>query len=256
MSGAVAPAVLVFDDDPAVLDWVRMHFHTDTPVGIVTAGTLSEARKLISERRVQFVAVVSDMSVAPEKHDKEHGLQSGIDLLQFASRERPDVLRFAISIWGDMQTRFLADAIERGLKIQQWFQKSAPNPFWMDIAREVYPEKKQRSVSAKQHARLVTQPGTKKTYLQSLPEPFEVVFPIEVICRKDEDFWLADATALGLLQPGIGETIEEALDDLGELIVEQYENFELALQDEVSTYAESTFKALKDHVRRKAVKAA
>jgi hypothetical protein len=255
-----APTVLVFDDDPAVLELARSRFYAYTSLGVVTAESLNEARRLIDERRIRFHAIVSDISVVPAKQDVEHGLQSGIDLLEYAAKQRPDISSYVLSVWAE-SPKYKDQSEERGLKILRWFQKLAPvkdevdkEAFWNFIERELYAAKLGIVISDSEPDSIPETVRTRlhpitRTYLQSLPDAFEIVTPIEVLCRNDEGSWLADAPSLGLLQPGVGETLEDALENLGELVVEQYQTFDRAEENEISGYAENIFKIFKEHVK-------
>ena len=77
-----------------------------------------------------------------------------------------------------------------------------------------------------------------KTYLQELDEEYIVKEPIEVICTIDEDNIVsANALKLGLLQNGEGENIEEALDELANLIIDQKKFFDQEDENNIYGYA-------------------
>jgi CheY-like chemotaxis protein len=256
------PAILIFDDDPAILEWARTRFHGATSLGVVAAESLAEAWQLIHEQRVRFSAIVSDISVAPGKHDLEHRLQSGLDLLEEAARIRPDIPVYALSIWSD-EKKLREQAKERGIKIKRWFQKLSSEPFWTQIENELLADcdqsKRRPSVFARVFGTGTVQnkphPIT-RTYLQLLPSGYEVVTPIEVVCHSEDGLWEADSPTLGLLEAGVGETLEEALENLGEIIVDQYETLKSAVPTEISGYAAATLDSLRAHVRRKVAEAA
>jgi hypothetical protein len=63
-----------------------------------------------------------------------------------------------------------------------------------------------------------------RTFIQELPEPKLIVTtPIEVICTLDEDVARATAPALGLLEEGYGDSVQEAIEELAKIIQNQYE---------------------------------
>jgi len=53
---------------------------------------------------------------------------------------------------------------------------------------------------------------------------YELIKPIRVVCSKIDGLYNAEAPEIGLILPGIGETEEEAVAHLTEMLVEQYED--------------------------------
>jgi hypothetical protein len=58
-----------------------------------------------------------------------------------------------------------------------------------------------------------------------LPSGFIATKSIPVLCGEEDGTFKAYASGIGLLVPGMGETAEEALHDLGEAATEQLEQF-------------------------------
>ena len=263
-----SPTVLLVDDDPAVLDLALRRFYAQTSLGVVVVDNLSAASELVKHSAIRFNAVVADLSIMPNKQDEQNKLHDGLDFLKFIKRRKGGPFyNYILSVYADVET-FRSRARREKLDIRAWFQKldfgssDADNKApWHVIERDLYmqcfgndpdlaalvqsfgEDEEAFSDAVRKKLRPIT-----RTYLQALPEPFRVKVPIEVICRHEEDSWTADALNLGLLQSGYGETIGDALEELGELIADQFNTFNEATPTKLEGYAGEVFDRFRKHI--------
>lgn len=263
-----SPTVLIVDDDPAVLDIARQEFYQHTSLGVVVMDNLCDARKLIDEKRVHFNAVMADLSIMPDKRDPMHNLHDGIDFLAYiAEKETNDIPKYVLSVYNDVPS-YRDRSKSRNLVIEAWFPKlvfgtgdSDAEAPWHQIERELFRRRLEENPALSEllddedrSPKSFSDAVRKKirpivrTYLQELSDPYKVILPIEVVCRNEDDTWMADALQLGLLQAGVGETMEEALENLGDLIAEQYQTFQEADPGEIEGYAAKVFETFKEYV--------
>lgn len=266
-----SPTVLIVDDDPAVLDLATRRFYKQTSLGVLVADNLADARHFLEDAKIRINAILADISIMPEKQDQMSSLHDGLDFLAYAKKsfvgnKMPNVPAYVLSVYADVRT-YRQRSVEMGLDVKEWFQKlsfddnlaSAP---WNRIERDLYRmrfcsdpamEKKFGACEGSDNdfaelVRNTLRPIT-RTYLQALPDRNLLVkVPIEVICRQEDHCWLADALHLGVLQAGAGDSVEEALDDLSQLIEEQFRTFQNAELPGLEGFAEEAFRALRRHI--------
>ncbi len=255
-----SPTVFIVDDDPSILAIVRRRFYCNTSVGVVVADNLASARQMM-DIGVKFDAVIADLAIPPDKQDPENNLQNGLDFLDLVRHRLPDVSQYVLSVWSD-EHAYREQATERNLPIREWIQKFRfdSKESWNEIERHLYGrrlESAPNGISADEvygegsgFAELVRQrlKPIIRTYLQDLPEPYRVTRPIEVVARKEDGTWLADALHLGVLQPGTGDSLAEAIDELGFLIVAQYEQFKEADPTKIEGFAVEAYESIKAYI--------
>jgi response regulator of citrate/malate metabolism len=237
------PTVLIIDDDVAVTSYLRERFHEETPLGALTANTMRDAKTLLESEDLPIHVVIADLFFQTQHRDSENNLTDGIDILKLAKDKRPDVDQYVFSVWSrrDMEQR---KAKELGLDVKEWFHKmffdaslQEKTP-WRQISREQLTKElknsdrlcerfKEKGLKADDNleeiAALFNETTTPKTtFLQALNDdgyilkkPIRVRWSVE----DDEDFVVKDM--IGLLTEGVGETLDEALDDLAEQLVSE-----------------------------------
>lgn len=259
------PTVLLVDDDEAATRYWRKKFQTITRVGVVEANDMRQAKLLIDDPEIEFDAVLSDLYFEPETDAPELNLFTGIDLLEYSQLKRPNALRYTLSYFAETPA-YRHQAEERGLSIQLWFQKSfysndgsdIPIP-WERVSADLLDiHLKSRTLELTGDlAKVVPRMDLlTRTYLQDLNDDlYTIKRPIEVICRRDclngIDVYSAAAQSLGLLQDGDGDSIEEALCHLGELIVAQQKVFDEEPDEVFVGFASLVKKRLNEHIARR-----
>lgn len=240
---AYSPSVLLIDDDTSIMRYLRQNFHENTSVGVLTATRLEDAREIIDSADVHLDAVVSDLLFdQPSSTDPDHGLRDGIDALAYAKRRRPDADRYVLSFWVTEENRRL-DADNRQIDVKRWMPKMFYDPgeeektIWAQIERDLI----ERHLRAEGEDDLNREPPDNlsvedtmletmrklkfpmRTYLQNLEsDDFVLVKPIEVICTQDEEgLIVAMPRKIGLMEEGVGESVDFALSDLGRIILDE-----------------------------------
>ncbi|NTW33409.1 MAG: response regulator [Bacteroidetes bacterium] len=265
MQQTFAPTVLIVDDDPAMLDIISRRFYENTSLGVLTIDNLKEAHSVVSENRVHLDAILSDISFTPRTQDADHDIYDGLDLIQYTSKLLPDLPHYVCSVYSK-EPSYKKRAKEMGIKLINWYPKleiDVDKP-WNDIERQLYKmaldsNEELGEKAANEGFLLPNDEGkmmdwirssirpTRQTYITSLPLPYRVVHPIRVICEEDRKAGLvtAEAPNLGLIIPGQGATVEDALEELADIIVEQYNDFIAADSLSIVGYAAKVFKQLR-----------
>jgi len=156
-----------------------------------------------------------------------------------------------------------------GLKSAKWFPKLEIDVVksWNQIERDLYRAAllANRELAEKARSEGVLQDcdnallidwvrssirPVRRTYLQRLPEPYQILAPIRVICEENDNSGLitAETLGLGIILPGQDESVEDALDDLVDIVVEQFEGFLNTDEKCIVGYAAMVFKNLKTYI--------
>lgn len=269
-----APTVLLVDDDPAVLDIFGRRFHEHTSLGIMKMKNLGDAYNFLMQEQHTMDALLADISFVPETQDDEHQLYDGLDLIGLSQKRFPDMPRYVCSVYGQDKI-YLDRAKELNLVIVNWFPKlamdqSVEDSPWNRIERDIYYNTLKANANLLEQAeqaginsasldnnavldwiRTSIRP-CRQTYFQQFGRGqtgYRVIKPIKVICEEMEDGQVsAEAPALGLLLPGMGGNVDDALANLGELIIEQYEEFLSVGRDQLVGYAAKVFERIEEHV--------
>ena len=267
MTQTFSPTVLLFDDDPAVLQFARRRFLDQTSLGVIVVETLSEAKKLIDNNSLRFDAIISDLFVEAGKDDPINNLNDGIDLLAYAKQARPDVARFVLSVFSERKA-FVERATENNLGVIKWFHKldagaqpeertTAP---WHTVERYLVKSLlNSGDISSVIGSNIIDVDAlsdvvrekivpTVRTYIQELESPYRVDVPIEALCRKEDNYWIADAIHLGLIQSGVGDTKREALEYLAEAIQEQYSTLREAEESNLDDLTTKLLSEYRKHI--------
>lgn len=240
------PTVLIVDDDSAVTSYLRKSFHDQTPMGVLTANTMRDARTLLEMEDLPIDVVVADLFFEMSTRDRENDLIDGIDLLKLAKDIRPDADRYVFSMWTERDSeREKAKAL--GLDIRDWFHKMFYDPSlkertpWNHIYREqllkqlnsnedLFKEFKKKGLNEEDKLNTIgaffeQMAKPKTTFLQDLNDDRYVLKkPIRVRWSSDEDDrFIARDMSIGLLTEGIGETLDEALEDLSRHLMSEKE---------------------------------
>jgi hypothetical protein len=238
------PTVLVVEDDPAMNSYLCERFHGETSVGVVRAITLTEAKQLIDTPEIHFSAVIADLFFEASKSDPDDHLSDGLDLLNYCKGVRPAVAQYVYSIFSEKDAEH-AKAHELGLSIKSWFQKAwhppgrrAPDAPWACVERDLIEHSLHQDPFLKDR---LEQLGWKeevptpvisetirgalrfamRTYIQQLETGYQLMRPVEVICtREDSGEVRAHAPRFALASDGVGDTVDEALVDLGETLID------------------------------------
>lgn len=269
-----APTVLLVDNDPAVLDILGRRFHEKTSLGVLKLKTLGEAYEFLTQKKYLPDALLTDLSFVPETQDGEHRLFNGLDLIDLSQKNFPDMPKYVNTVFCQ-EREDLERTEERQLNIAHWFSKLTIEHGW-----EIHPWKRierdlyhQAIMTNKYLLEQAEQAGferssldsdeildwirtsirpRRQTYLQQFGKKwagYRVIKPIRVICEELEGGQVsADAPALGLLLPGEGETVDDALTDLGDSIIEQYEEFLSLGRDNIVGYAAKVFERIEEYV--------
>lgn len=268
MPQTFTPTVLVVDDDPAILDILSRRFFDNTSLGVLTLDNLEDAHSVVVSGKVHIDAILSDLSFTPRTQDFVHHLFDGLDLIKFVLEHKPKLPNYICSVYS-RESSYQERAKELGLELDKWFPKleiDVEKP-WHRIERDLYRAALEANKDLAEKARHdgLSQYNdddllidwirssirpVRQTYLQSLPAPFRTLLPIRVICEEDDNTELvsAEAHSLGLILPGQGESVEEALEDLGQIVVEQYKDFLSTDPRHIVGYAAKVFEKLKAYV--------
>jgi hypothetical protein len=249
-----SPAVLIVDDDQSVRSYYRQKFHDETSVGVVTAGSLGEAKRLLESGSIKIDAVIADLFFDRGTTAPDESLLDGIDILSYTQKIKPEIPKYVLSYWNDRPER-REKAARRKLNISKWFDKifisgsgDATSP-WATVERELMARLISEVPLIEEGSDMnpsdITEPVRRvfhvpvRTYIQALGEPLQqLLLPIEVICFRDEDGIVsANAYRLGLFIEGTGESIQEALSDLAIKIADQYEMLRGFPSSQVEGYA-------------------
>lgn len=272
-----SPAVLLVDDDISVRRMIRQKFHKETSIGVIVSRDLSEARTIIDDDKIEFDAIISDIVFESGTNDPKYDLYDGIDLLGYSKKKRPKLSEYVISCWADTKP-YHERAEQNGSQIEDWFQKLAfglsqdVKAPWITIERDLIKKALQNDVTFQERAKSLGLQSnadediealaerardslcpTIHTYIQELEDDnFTVVHPIEVYCRQiNINQAVASALKLGLLQEGEGENIEDALENLKEIIVDQIEFFENEDKGNIVGFAKLAMERLNYYVEKK-----
>lgn len=230
-----APAVLLVEDDRPAREYFRDKLNEETSIGVIVARDLREARSLL-ESKVQIDAIVADLFFDLDKDDPVHNLHDGLDILKFSASTHPAALQYVNSFWADREG-YIEKADKLRLPIKTWFSKQFRMPGdteapWAQVERDLIqrrlsqewadPEEGSSDFSELKATEAIRRkiPVIKRTYIQELIDTrFTVIKPIEVMSWRNEDAFVhASAIKLGLLTDGVGESVQEALASLMELI--------------------------------------
>jgi len=128
---AIKHPVLVVDDDDLVRRQMIRLFRKNTRIELLTAESAKEARDIMAAREIHIL--VTDQRM-PEI--------TGTDLLAYARRHHPDVLRILLSGYAD--TEVLSDSINKGNLFRYYAKPVEPEEFAREMTKllNVYEAKK------------------------------------------------------------------------------------------------------------------
>lgn len=121
-TGPRRKTILIVDDDDSVTQYVADKVHAETVLTSITATTLHHARSLIEDKNVEIDAVLTDVSFAKETSNEPTQLLDGLDLLDLAHRQRPEVKLYVLSVWTE-RDNLRQRARELGIPVLAWFHK-------------------------------------------------------------------------------------------------------------------------------------
>jgi CheY-like chemotaxis protein len=270
------PTVLIIDDDSGITSYLRENFHDETPLGVLVANTMREAKILLETEDLPINVIVADLFFETATRDKENELYDGIDILKLAKEIRPDATQYILSIWSERDfERKKAEAL--GLEVKEWFakmfypQSAQKRPPWLQIYHDqltkqlkhneaLYELFKEKGLSQGDKfdaiMALFNETTTPKTtFLQELNDsryvlqkPIRVYWSVE----DDEEFVVKDLS-IGLPTEGLEETLDGALEDLATQIVSEKE----MLDDEsenLQGFAQLVKKRLDSHIAKRVKK--
>jgi CheY-like chemotaxis protein len=229
-----APTVLLVEDDKTAGRYLRQQFHDHTSVGVVLATSIESGHRL--SRQIQFDAVICDLYFEEGTYWAERELYDGVDLLAAIQGEQATIPGYFLSFFA-LDPHLRDKAKKKGVNPVAWLQKSfVPSKTTGNISspwKQVEADLFHRQLKKNSHT-VTTLDGDVslalqlrhpiRTFIQELPDPELVVtHPIEAICTLYEGRARASAPSLGLLHDGLGDTVQEALDDLANTIVEQFD---------------------------------
>ena len=235
-----SPTVLVVDDDPTFVRYMRREFHNNTSVGVLVAKDIREGRTLAESESIKIDALVIDLFFDQGKDLPTEELYDGVDLAAAVKKKRPDLPTYFLSFFAE-DAALHEKAQLKGVTPVRWLPKVWLSPRrkqdqqdapWRVVEMDMLERRLKEPASrggVPEHASgealsLVVQLRRPlRTFLQTLPDPnLRITKPIEVICTLDEDMAKAVAPALGLLEEGYGESVEDALESLAVLIQRHY----------------------------------
>ncbi|MCG8095864.1 MAG: hypothetical protein JAZ17_19975 [Candidatus Thiodiazotropha endolucinida] len=260
-----APIVLLVDDDPSSGRSMRRKFNNLSALAPLVVQDLRSARKLIETWRYEISAVVADLSM-PDAGDPEHNLEDGLDFLSLVQKSHPNVSKYVISFWSD-QHSWRSKSNQLGLDIHEWFEKLNTLEPWAKVERDLLkthlvhggslaeevaahgwmPHDEQSFEAILQWFR-TRHKGMKFSFIQEVPkdyrDQYELIEPVQVVCREQDGEFIADAIKLGLLNEGHGEDVEEAVKDLADTMFALKEELDSYSPENVVDYA----KVVKDRI--------
>jgi hypothetical protein len=241
-----SPVALIIDDDPVMAGRVRKGFLSETSLGVLEAHDLTTAYIYIKDQELKIDVVVTDLGFVGANRDPDNNLNDGLDFIAEVSKYRPDSESYVLSVNSDNSVLH-QDAEERKLSIAAWFPKlgGTAKP-WREVELACLVKTLKRSANLREHAReqgidlrdyasdesiadkvrnSLTLPRI--TYLPQLPEEYEIIRPIEVLCVSEGSAGVrASAPYIGLIAEATGEDVEEAMENLADLIVQEIHFFE------------------------------
>ena len=269
------PTILIVEDDPPSLEILRRRFYEKTSLGVLACRNLKDANRIVMSGNYPVDAVLSDLSFVPGTRDEENGLHDGIDFLSAVHQKIPDMPQYTCSVYG-AEKKYQERSRELKLDIREWYSKLAidaptnEGTPWTKIERDLYRDALVANNSSiadriREAGLRICDEGAsgedivewvrngirplRRTYLQEIEHSnYSVNTPIRVICEEANGVVTAEASQLGLIIPGEGETVEEALEDLGQLIIEQFEDFLETEPAYIVGYAEKVFEKIKQHI--------
>lgn len=262
-STTYSPSVLLIDDDKPFLEYLRENFHNKTATGVLVAPDLISAREILDRGDVSIDAIVCDLYFDVGRDDPHAGLNDGVDILAYAQIRRPEIVRYIMSYYAK-RSDYEGKLKSRSVPVSRRFEKKLfqeaddmQSP-WSVVERDLIklrlkgdPALSQLTDEAvTEFARSIQWPV--QTFIQDLilrEHPtdmprFGLHREIRVICKRDKDEdgnvrVTANAFELGLLTPGYGLNIEEALDALKETIISQKSDFQSEDPEKLRGYAKS-----------------
>lgn len=254
------PTVLIVEDDRTCGRYLRQQFHNNTSVGVVLAGNIRAGRRLSKE--IRFDAIISDLFFDDGTDCPEEDLYDGVDLAAAIRSDDPDVPTYFLSFFSD-DTALQLKAKAKNVEPVAWLQKSFVRPKAGDMENSPWKRVEfdllKESLSLEERSEILESDDLDlalrlrhpiRTYIQELSDSdLTVKKPIEVICTLDEGLAKASAPAIGLLEDGFGDTVQESLDQLADLI---QSHFKWLNSPEVQTadYAEAVREQLLSRIER------
>jgi len=271
MNHSYSPVALIVDDDEAVVKRIERNFLRETSIGVISANSLRRAADLISDKSIRIDALVADLNFSAGTRDQGRELHDGLELIQFAEKNRPEISSVVLSVEGDDAVRHRR-AKELGLHVHRWFPKLSPpgGPLspWATVERACLTNalRKDRDFRdrckelkievrdllsdeaiAEKVRHVVRFP--RLSYLTDVGEDFEVVKPIEVLCMKaDENRYTASAIQIGMATSAEGESLDEAINELRAMLAAEMKHL-TAEKQEPTGYAAHVKKMLKIFLR-------
>lgn len=248
MNRTYSPVALVVDDDPNMVGRVERGFLEQTSLGVLQAYDLRTAASYLCNPDLKIDVLLTDIGFEGNTKADELDLHDGLDLIEYALSKRPDMPHWVLSVNAD-QPHNRNRAEGRKLPISGWFSKFAVAPHssalpWAIVERSYLVNTLKRDKDFRDRAKeagidirevrseIVDEAVAENirkaivfsrlTYVTRLPDGYEVIRPIEALILKvDEHLHQASAQQIGLVAHAEGGTAEEAIENLGRLIVDE-----------------------------------
>jgi hypothetical protein len=262
-AASYAPSVLLIEDDRPAREYLTRRFYRETSLGVVVARDLVEAKKLIDSSDIHFDAIVSDLFFDFGTDSPDEGLRDGIDILAYGKSKRPVALSYVNSYWAD-RDEYVDKAQALHIDVRRWFHKQplAPNDLrspWAQVERDLISQRLGSRVSDNNGAHTLDQVTEvvrnqlcpiRRTYLQDLGnDDLVIIKPIEVLTwSTDVDEYRASAPCLGLLTDGEGESVQDAIESLRNLICDHKSHLD-SESESLGGYAAFVKEQLDQHIR-------
>ncbi len=263
--------VLVVDDDEAVLRRVSREALLRTNLGVLVAESMAQAVEILNSG-VPLGAILVDLNFRPSTRDPGRNLNNGLDLLELAASENPQLSRYVLSV--DAADRaFERRAADKKFTVRRWFNKLAAdtaqlNP-WDGIERDIirdalFAEPSFRAANGAEDfdpgelasmdevvdrvRRTLAYPRI--AYIQSFETrpDLTVIKPIEVVVRRVGGGYEARAVDIPLLIDGSGDDPVEAIEDLSDSLVEEIDTL-VGAGERATGYAQYLVEIFREHVR-------
>ena len=239
MKRMYSPVALIVEDDTFAARHFHRGFLQDTSLGVLEANDLKTAYRYLHNPSLRIDVVVADVGFQKDTKYLEHNLNDGLDLIEEAMKIRPDLENYVLSIdAGD--PLYHKRAKEKNLPIADWLEKCgvAASPYllpWVKVERACLVKTLKRDRDFRDRAKAagidvrdlasdeaIAEKVRKAlvlprlTYLRQLPEDCQILLPIEVLCvQEGDESYRASAPHIGLITEAIGESVDDALENLG-----------------------------------------
>jgi hypothetical protein len=262
------PVVLIIDQSLGWTGYLRTRFHEETSVGVLVANDLTLAKNLLDQDDININAMITELFFEEQNCAPDLGLWDGVDMLLYCKQRRPSVNVYVLSFFADSKEyrqRTESSKLDPGT----WLHKMVFPPGsiltpWAHVERDLIKPRIERFAREAKQLGWAIPPDVDeftdivrksirieiRTYIQSIRlQNLTLKKPIEVICsRNEDDSFRARARKIGLFLDGVGETVEEALEDLELILSDYYADFATARYEPVGDYAQAIWQQLATYV--------